>query len=259
MITRKFIDKMHDNFDKLNYHETRSIDEEEFRTAAYKTLYESKDMASAAAYTIMIFDCLTNWKKIQTVFKFYLSDFNKNVYTNNSLENQNIKNNTSVFYLTNCTRKGSQTIEVIGETYDKNNPIIFQWEKKKFKVNKYYLMFSKHALRIFDSNDKYILNANFNNLVTVKFEDNSTLYDFVSSTKKVDVYNRGINETKKLLAQINYDPLRGAENCLIKLEVFDNNLDIDLIYAISCAMIIENSENTEAAIAFASIYLIPKK
>ncbi len=259
MITRKFIDKIHDNFDKLNYHETRSLDEEEFRRVAYKTLYESKDMASAASYMNMIFDCLTNWKKIQTVFKYYLSDFNIKHYTNNNLEEQNSNNNINTVYLTNSTRKSSQAIEVIGKTYDKENPIIFKWEKKKFRVNKYYLMFSKHGIRIFDSNDKYILNANFNDLVTVKFEDNVTTYDFVSSKKKVDVYNRGINEERQLLAQINFDNFSGHEFCFIKLDIFNSNVDIDLLYIISSAMIIETSEETEAAIALASILFFPKK
>lgn len=57
-ITKKFIEKVHDAFDELNYHETKQLDFESFEKAAEKTLTHAKELSDAIDVVRMYQFCL---------------------------------------------------------------------------------------------------------------------------------------------------------------------------------------------------------
>ena len=77
MITRSFIEKVHDAFDELNYRETQQLDFNKFEEAAVKTLTHCKDLPDAINAVRMYQFCLKKWNKIVKIFDKKLSVFNE--------------------------------------------------------------------------------------------------------------------------------------------------------------------------------------
>ena len=80
MITRRFIEKIHDAFDELNYHETRELNFDDFEQAAVKTLTHCKDLSDAIDAIRMYQFCLKKWSKIEKIYNKKLSVFNERDY-----------------------------------------------------------------------------------------------------------------------------------------------------------------------------------
>lgn len=85
MITRSFIEKVHDAFDELNYRETQQLDFNKFEEAAVKTLTHCKDLPDAINAVCMYQFCLKKWNKIVKIFDKKLSVFNEYDFEDNSL------------------------------------------------------------------------------------------------------------------------------------------------------------------------------
>ena len=66
-ITKKFIEKVHDAFDELNYHETKRLDFESFEKSATKTLTHAKELSDAIDVVLMYQFCLKKWNKIEKI------------------------------------------------------------------------------------------------------------------------------------------------------------------------------------------------
>ncbi|MDE7158180.1 MAG: hypothetical protein K2N74_01260, partial [Clostridiales bacterium] len=80
MITRRFIEKVHDAFDELNYHETKELNLVKFNQAATRTLTHCKELSDAINAVRMYQLCLKKWSKIERIFNRKLQIFNEYEY-----------------------------------------------------------------------------------------------------------------------------------------------------------------------------------
>lgn len=85
MITRKFIKKVHDVFDELNYHEIKELNIDKFISVAIRTLTHCKNLEDAKYTVLMCQFCDKKWKKIERMFYRKLQVFNEYGFEGNSL------------------------------------------------------------------------------------------------------------------------------------------------------------------------------
>lgn len=162
MITRNFIEKVHDAFDELNYHETKELNLEEFENCAIDTLEHCKELADAQDAVRMFQFCLKKWSKIERIFNKKLDIFNEYTYEGSSLISLvSDEESFGTYYVTNGINKNLKEIIIASHSFD-DEILEIEYKDGRFSFEEdYYLKYSKMTstkMKLFDSDDKCLCN-----------------------------------------------------------------------------------------------------
>lgn len=256
MITRKFIEKVHDAFDELNYHETKELDSSKFVQSFAKTLTHCKELSDAISAVRLCQFCLKKWKRIEKIFERKLDVFNSFVYEGNSLISV-VPDDAALgtYYITNGLNDTINDVFVASHSFD-TKIFAFGCRNGKYTVfddGKYYISYSKKSsdkMKLFEKSDKLLCNIVLSEnlgifLENEIFENSATPYELVAYDNFIGIYDRtyikslasdDIIDTANLLAAIEWDILK--ENSYLgmaRLVVFapDQDLEMLLLFAAS--------------------------
>ena len=257
MITRGFIEKVHDAFDELNYHETKRLNFDNFEQSAVRTLTHCKELADAINAVRMYQFCLKKWSKIEKMFNRKLQAFNEYNYEGNSLISVVSDDEAfGTYYITNGINKKVREIFVAGHSFDEE---IFAlgFGNGRFTVyedGKYYIKYSKMdsaKMKLFNHKKDCLCNIVLSEDLGIFLENNSTPYDLVVYEDFVGIYDRryidsladtDIIDTNNLLADIEWDILEKKSDLgVAKLNIYvpDQDLEMLLLFATSTFLVFQ--------------------
>ncbi len=245
MITRRFIEKVHDAFDELNYRETQQLDFDKFEQAAVRTLTHCKDLDDAKNAVGMYQFCLKQWDKIEKVFNKKLSVFNEYDYEGNSLISLVSDDDSfGTYYITNGINRKVKEVFVASSSFEEEMFAI-DFSKGRFTIfedGDYYMKYSKLSsvkMKLFDNDDNCLCNIVLSEELEIFLENNLTPYELVIYDHLVGIYDRdyiqSLNYTDKididrLLAGIEWDIIgKSPDFGLAKLNVFADDQDVEML------------------------------
>lgn len=253
MITRRFIEKVHDAFDELNYHETRQLDYDDFQKAAVSTLTHCEDLSDAINAVYLYRFCLNKWSKIEKLFNANnkLSVFNEYDFEGNALiDIVSDEDALGTYYITNGITKKIKEIFVASFSFD-DEIFALDFGKGRFTVftdGEYYMKYSKLAsdkMKLFDYKNHCLCNIVLSKNLGVFLENNSTQYELVEYDDFIGIYERsyidGLSDTdyidpKKLIADIEWDILeKNSDFGVAKLNVYAHDHDLEMFLFFSAA------------------------
>lgn len=228
MISRKFIEKVHDAFDELNYREKEQPDYEKFEKAAVRTLTHCKELSDAIDAVRMFQFCVTKWKKICKMFNSKAQIFNEYEYEGNSLISVvSDEEAQGTYYITNGIFGKVKKIVFANYTPDESSDnshkdSIFDFDRsneKKVFVNEddsmfsfgvrnggftsfddgnYYIKYAKMSsvkMKLFDNNKNCLCNIVLSSNLGIFLENNSTQYDLVEYDNCIGIYERSYTDS----------------------------------------------------------------
>lgn len=257
MITRGFIEKVHDVFDELNYHEKTQLDFKAFEQAAVKTLTHCKELSDAIDVVNMYQFCLKEWDKIEKMFYHKLQTFNEYEYEGNSLVSV-VPDDEAIgtYYVTNGINKKIKDVFVASHSFD-DEMFALGFENGKitvFEDGNYYMKYSKMSsvkMKLFNHKKDCLCNIVLSKDLGVFLEKNSTPYSLVVYNGFVGVYDReyieslsnsDIIDTEKMIADIEWDILEeNSKLGIAKLNVYvpDQDLEMLLFFATSTFLVFQ--------------------
>lgn len=261
MITRGFIEKVHDAFDELNYHESKRLNFDKFEQSAVRTLTHCKELADAINAVRMYQFCLKKWSKIEKMFHRKLQVFNEYDFEGNSLISVVSDDEAlGTYYITNGINKKVKEIFVASHSFDEEM-FALGFENGRFMVYEdgdYYIKYSKMdpaKMKLFNRrNDclcNIVLSKDLSKDLGIFLENNSTPYHLVVYEDFVGIYERryidgladaDIIDTNKLLADIEWDILeKNSDLGVAKLNVYapDQDLEMLLFFASSTFLVFQ--------------------
>lgn len=257
MITRKFIKKVHDVFDELNYRETKELNFDKFISAAIRTLTHCKDLDDAKYAVLMCRFCDKKWRKIERMFNRKLQIFNEYAFEGNSLLSLVSDDEAfGTYYITNGITKKIQEIFVASHSLDKEM-FSFGFGNSRFTIFEdwdYYLKYSKRSsttMKLFNHKNECLCNIVLSKNCDIFLENNSTPYELILFDGFVGIYEREYIEsladtntidTKKMLAAIEWDILEeNSEFGVAKLELYnaDQDFEMFLLFATSTFLLFQ--------------------
>ncbi len=264
-ITKKFIKKVHEAFDVLNYHETRQLDFESFENIATKTLTHAKELSDAVTVVRMYQFCLKKWKKIEKIFNKKLRIFNNFSYEENIVETVSDEDSYGTFYVTNGLYNKSKDIVVASNSFDEE---IFSicFEKNKFSIftdSDYYIKYSKMSsvkMKLFDNKNNHLANIVLSDEFGIFLEKNKTKYELINYDDFIGIYDKNyidslsdtdLIDPEKLIADIEWDILeKNSKLGVAKLNIYnaDEELEILLLFAISIFLLFQSYQELNEAL-----------
>lgn len=257
MISRKFIEKAHNAFDELNYHETNCLNSDTFNQAAIKTLTHCQELSDARNAVLLYQFCLKKWSKIEKIFDKKLSIFNEYDYEGNSLISMvSDEEALGTYYITNGINKKIKEIFVASLSFDEEM-FAFGYENGRFTVfddGNYYIKHSKMSsvkMKLFDHNKDCLCNIVLSNDYGIFLENNLTPYELIVYDDFIGIYDRRYIEslddtdkidTEHLLADMEWNVLNKNANLgIAKLNVYadDQDLEMFLLFATSTFLIFQ--------------------
>lgn len=256
-ITKKFIEKVHDAFDELNYHETKQLDFESFEKAATKTLTHAKELSDAIDVVLMYKFCLKKWNNIEKIFNKKLHIFNNYSYEGNSLvETVSDEESLGTYYITNGINNKVKDIVVASNSFEEE---IYSLGFKNgrftiFEDGEYYIKYSKMSsvkMKLFDNKNDCLANIVLNENLGVFLENNKTKYELIVYDDFIGIYDKNYIEslsdtdlidTEKLLADIEWDILEKKSKLgVAKLNIYnsDTELEMLLLFAVSTFLVFQ--------------------
>ena len=268
MITRGFIEKVHDAFDELNYHETERLDYDIFEQSAVKTLTHCKELADAIDAVRMYQFCLKKWSKIERMFNRKLQAFNEYEYEGNSLIS--IVSDDEAFgtyYITNGINKKVNEIFVASHSFDEEM-FALGFESGRFTVyedGNYYIKYSKMSsskMKLSDNRNNCLCNIVLSEDCGIFLENNLTPYDLVVYDEFVGIYDRhyiagladtDIIDTNELLADIEWDILEKNSNLgVAKLNVYADDPDLEMLLFFATSTFLVFQKHMQALKSYAA-------
>lgn len=257
MITRRFIEKVHDAFDELNYHETKQLNFDKFEQSAVRTLTHCKELSDAINTVRMYQFCIKKWNKIEKIFDHKLQAFNEYNFEGNSLISV-VSDDESLgtYYITNGINKKIKEIFVASHSFNEEM-FALDFEKGKFTICKdwnYCIKYSKMdstKMKLFDNRNNCLCNIVLSEGLGIFLENNLTPYDLIVYEDFVGIYDRkyidsladsDIIDADKLLAGIEWDILEKKSDLgVAKLDIYvsDQDLEMLLLFAASTFLIFQ--------------------
>lgn len=256
-ITKKFIEKVHDAFDELNYHETKRLDFESFEKAATKTLTHAKELSDAIDVVLMYQFCLKKWNKIEKIFNKKLHIFNNYSYEGNSLvETVSDEESLGTYYITNGINNKVKDIIVASNSFEEE---FFSLGFKNgrftiFEDGEYYIKYSKMSsvkMKLFDNKNDCLANIVLSENLGIFLENNKTKYELIVYDGFIGIYDKNYIEslsdtdfidTEQLLADIEWDILEKKSKLgVAKLNIYnsDTELEMLLLFATSTFLVFQ--------------------
>ncbi len=246
MITRKFIEKVHDAFDELNYRETKKLNFDNFEKQATNTLTHSENLADAIDVVRMYQFCLKHWDKIEKLFDKKLDIFNEYDYEGNSLISLiSDEQALGTYYITNGINKKVKEVFIASHSFDEEEMFAIGFNNGKFTVfddGDYYLKYSKMSaskMKLFDNKNNCLCNIVLSEDCGVFLENNCTPYYLALYDDFIGIYERSytdtlldtdILDTEKLVADIEWDILeKNSELGVSKLNIYSANADLEML------------------------------
>lgn len=262
MITRKFIEKVHDTFDELNYHETEQLDFDKFEKSAIRTLTHCKDLSDAVNAVRMYQFCLKKWNKIERLFNRKLQIFNEYNYEGNSLISLVPDEEAfSTYYITNGINRKIRDISVAGFSLGEEELFAFGFKNGRFAFEdgNYYMKYSKmtsRKMKLFDNQNKCLCSIVLRKDLGVFLKNNSTPYDIVIYDDFIGVYDKayidGLSDTdvidiNKRVADIEWDILeKNSEFGVAELNVYEPNVDFEMLLLFASSTFLIFQKNMQA-------------
>lgn len=263
MIKRKFIEKVHDAFDELNYHENDCLNFDDFMRAVAYTLSHCKDLCDAQNAVNLCRFCLKNGKKIEKIFKKKLSVFNEYYYEGSALISMvSDEESLGTYYITNGIWKKWNQIFVASSSFE-DGFFVLNYRHGCFRVfddGEYYLKSSKMSsvkMKIFDKYKNCLCNVVLSKKYDIFLEKNITPYELVIYDDFIGVYDRryiesladaDIIDTNRLLADIEWDLIdKKSDLGVAKLNVYapDQDIEMLLLLASSTFLVYKNYVDAE--------------
>ena len=262
-ITKKFIEKVHEAFDELNYHETKQLDFERFEKAATKTLTHAKELSDAKIVVQMYRFCFKNWRKIEKIFNKKLHVFNNYIYEGNAIvETVSDEEALGTYYITNGINNKVKDVFVASSSFEEE---LFLLGLKNgrftiFEDGEHYIKYSKMSsvkIKLFDNNNDCLANIVLSETLSIFLEKNKTKYELIAYDDFIGVYDReyieslsdtDLIDTEKMLADIEWDILEKKSKLgVAKLNVYksDTELEILLLFAASTFLVFQHYLQTE--------------
>ncbi len=252
MITKKLIEKVHNAFDELNYHENKQLDFHKFNHSAFDTLIHCKDLPDAINTVRMFQFCLAKWEKIEKIFDKKISLFNEYDYEGNSLISVvSDEESAGTYYITNGINGKINEIFIGSCSFDDKSVFMADFNRGGYKVfrdGNYYIEYSKLSsakMKLFDKENKCMCNIVLSEGLGIFLENNITPYELVLYEDIVGIYDRKyINslapdetiDTNQLLADIEWDILKkNSDFGVAKLNTYapGHDLEMFLLFATS--------------------------
>lgn len=245
MITRIFIEKVHEAFDELNYHETRHLNFDTFEQAAVRTLTHCKELSDAIDAVRMYQFCLKKWNKIERMFSRKLRAFNEYDYEGNSLISL-VSDDESLgtYYITNGINKRVKEVFVASHSFNEDM-FALSFENGRFTIfedGNYYIKYSRMSsakMKLFNHKNDCLCNIVLSEELGIFLENNLTPYDLVVYDDFIGIYDYRYIEsladtdsidTEKLLADIEWDILeKNSDLGIAKLNVYAPNQDLEML------------------------------
>ncbi len=245
MLTRGFIQKVHEAFDELNYRVTDSVDFDEFDNAAARTLTLCQELDDAI-YAIRMYQfCLQKWAKIEKIFERKKDVFKEYEYEGNSLLTLVSEDDAiGTFYVTNGINKRVQDVLVASQSFD-DIMIGLDYKNGRFRAfddGEFYLRYSKMTatkMKLFNNQEQCLCNIVLSENMDVFLEQNHTQYEIVLYEGFMGIYNRNyidsLNETddidfEKAVAAMEWDIIgKNSSLGVTKLDVFKEDVDLELL------------------------------
>ncbi|MDE7107644.1 MAG: hypothetical protein K2O39_04900 [Clostridiales bacterium] len=257
MITRGFIEKVHDAFDELNYHESKQLDFDKFGQSAVKVLTHCKELTDAIDAVRMYQFCLKKWSKIERMFKRKLHLFNEYEYEGNSLISiVSDEEALGTYYITNGINRKVKDIFVASHSFDEEM-FALGFGNGRFAVyedGNYYIKYSRMSatkMKLFDNKNNCLCNIVLSQGLGIFLENNVTSYELVVYDEAVGIYDRSYIDnlgdaddidTEKLLADIEWDILDKNSNLgVAKLNIYasDQDMEMLLLFAASTFLVFQ--------------------
>ena len=246
-ITNKFIEKVHNAFDELNYHETKQLNFENFEQAATRTLTRAKELSDAINVVRMFQFCLKSWRKIERIFNKKLHLFNLYQYEGNSLiETVSDEESIGTYYITNGINNKAKDIFVASNSFEKKM-FLLGFENGRFTIFKdgdYYIKYSKMSsvkIKLFDYKNECLANIVLSEKLGVFLEDNNnkTKYELILYDDFIGVYDRKYIaslsdrdhiDPENMLADIEWDILKKKSKLgVAKLNIYNDDADQEML------------------------------
>lgn len=263
LITKKFIEKVHDAFDELNYHETKQLDFETFEKVVTKTFTHAKELSDAINIVRMYRFCLKKWKKIERLFNKKLHIFNKYQYEGNSLiETVSDEEALGTYYITNGINNKVNDIVLASNSFEEGT-FSLGLKNGKFTIfndGDYYIKYSKLSsvkMKLFDNKNACLTNIVLSENLGIFLEKNKTKYELIVYDDFIGVYDREYIESlsntdlidaNKLIAVIEWDILEKKSKLgVAKLDVYDADADFEmlLLFATSTFLVFQKFLQSE--------------
>ena len=244
IITRGFIEKVHDAFDELEYHVNEDLSFDDFYEKANYALNHAKDLIDAINVVRMIHFCFDEWDKIEKIFTSHLNKWNEYSWEGSSMISYcNDDEAAGVYCITNGISKNYKDIHY-GSIAFENEIYMFDHKYGEIRVCKdssYYLKYSKMSstkMKLFDGNDDCIANIVLSDKMEIFLERNKTPYEIVLQDGYIEIFSKeyidsladtDIIEREHVLADIEWDILeKDSEQGVARLIIYEDFEDIDV-------------------------------
>lgn len=273
-MTRKFIEKVHNTFNVLNYQPTSKLDFDEFQKAANRQLTHSKDLFDAKKVVCAYQFALKKWNAIEKIFNKKLSEFNQyNQDKKASIPTVSDDEAVGKFFVTNGITKKLKEIYVTSFNLD-DELCCFDYKHGKYSFfddNIYYLKFSQlssNKMRLFGVENNPICDIVLTDDYSILLDKNKSQYvlspidgyicvyekeyaDSISCTDKFDLDKR--------IADIQQDVLNeNTELGVAELTIYPDDQDVEMLilFAASTFLLYHNYLESQMAISIATTSFI---
>ncbi len=250
-ITHNFIEKVHGDFDELNYHVKSKVDYDEFAEVSLRTLSRCKEIYDAKKCVKLFQFCNKRWKDIEKIFKDKLEYFKDLRYEGNSLlELLPEEECGGSYYITNGINKNGKEIIVSSVDLEEG---YFDVDNEKGIINiftdgDYYIKFAKLSstkMKLFDTNHNCLCNIVLSENYEIFLENNNLPYDILVYEDCVGVFKKetleNIDEDEEISlndagAIIDWDILgKNSKLGVAQLVMYQEDMDLELMLLFAVA------------------------
>ena len=196
IISRSFIEKVHDAFDEIEYHTNTMPNFNEFKEKIVYSITHAKDLEDAINATRMFQFCVNEWDKIQKIFSNHLSTWKEYRWEGSALLNY-CSDDEAIgnYYFTNAISSNYKTIYCLSVSLE-NEIFEFDYSHGCFKIDddsKYYIKYSKMSstkMKLFDDSDECIANIVLSDNCEVFLDKNETPFQIVLQDGYIEIYRK---------------------------------------------------------------------
>lgn len=260
IISKGFIEKVHDAFDEIEYHIETMPDFMDFSKKILYAISHAEQLVDAINAVRIFQFCVNEWDKIKKIFTNHLSTWKEYRWEGSALLNYCSDDDAiGNYYFTNAIGSDYKLIHCISASID-DEIIEFDYSHGKFKIDddsKYYIKYSKMSstkMKLFDYYDECIANIVLSNKFEVFLEKNKTPFEIVLGDEHIEIYKKDYYDSlddfdyfdrEQMVASIEWDILEKNSKFGVSLlslyeDVDDDEFEILFLIAISTFLLFKS-------------------
>lgn len=260
IITRSFIEKVHDAFDEIEYHTNTMPVFKDFKQKIVYAITHARKLEDAINAIRMLQFCINEWDKIQKIFSNHLQTWKEYRWEGSSLLNYCSDDDAiGNYYFTNAIGSDYKLVYCLSASLE-NELFEFDYSHGSFKIDddsKYYIRYSKMSstkMKLFDDYDECIANIVLSDKCEVFLDKNETPFEIVLQDGHIEIYRKDYYDDlddddfidqEEMVAAIEWDILEKKSDFGVSLltlfeDVSDDEIEMLFLIAASTFLLFKS-------------------